>query len=86
MAGAEDGFGLVDQQERQVALGGLFAALDEEFAYLALGFAEPHVEDFRSFDAEEELLPVLAGFLADLESQVMGGGFAEEGFAAARGP
>ena len=68
-----------------MALGGLFAALDEEFAYLALGFAQPHVEDFRSFDAEEELLAVLAGFLADLESQVMGGGFAQEGFAAARG-
>jgi hypothetical protein len=84
-ADAEDGFGLIDEEEGELAFGGAFAALGEEVADLSFGFADPHVEDFGAFDVDEELGVIDAGGGAELVAEVEGGGFAEEGFAAARG-
>src|SRR5690606_11883515 len=69
-ANPEDAFGLVDEQKRELALGGAFAALREEVADLTLGFAHPHVQDLRPLDVEEELGAIDPGAFLDLLPQV----------------
>ena len=67
MARAENGFGFVDEKERQMSFGRFFAALREQVPNLAFRLSEPHVENFRPLHAEEELGMILTGLLADLE-------------------
>ncbi len=55
----------------------------KDFAHDPLGFAHPHVQDFRAFDVHEVFLHFAAAFFAELLRQVVGGRFADECFAAA---
>ena len=64
---------------------GLFAALLEKVAHLTFGFAQPHVENLGTFDAEEELGMIFAGLVFDLQAQVVCSGLAEQGLAATGG-
>lgn len=82
-ARAQNGLRLVNKQKGEGAFGGAFAALGEQIAHLALGFAHPHVQNLRPLDMEEELRMVHAGVLADLPAQIVGGGLAQQGLAAA---
>jgi len=84
-ADAEDGLGLVNEQEGELAVGGAFAALKEEVTDLTFRFTDPHVEDFGALDVDEELGVIDAGSGADLLAEIEGSGLAEEGFSAARG-
>ena len=61
-ARAEDGFRLVNEQEGQRTFRRALAALGEQIAHLPLGFAHPHVENFRPFDVQEKFRMVHAGF------------------------
>jgi len=86
LARAEDRLGFVDEKKGQMAFSGFFAALGEKIADLALGFAEPHIQNLRTLHVEEEFRMILAGFFADLQPQIMRGGFSEQRFAATRRP
>jgi hypothetical protein len=59
-------------------------AVAKTFANLALGFAQPHVENLRAVDEHEILFQVLTGALVVFACQVVGRRFADERFAAAR--
>src|SRR2546430_9713424 len=64
---------------------GLFLGLLEDFADLALGFADVLVEELGALDVEEVALDFLAALFGDLLGEVVGDGLGDHGFAAAWG-
>src|SRR6267142_5002380 len=84
-AGAEEGVHFVEEDDDWHVLGGLFLGLDEDFADLALGFADVLVEELGALDVEEEALDLLAAFFGDFLGEVVGDGLGDHGFAAAGG-
>ncbi len=82
-ARAEDAFRLVDEEKGQKAFPALLARGRKNFAHDPLGFAHPHIEDFRAFDVHEIFFHLVARFFPELLRQIVGGRFADERLAAA---
>src|SRR5437773_829622 len=84
-AGAEEGVHFVEEDDDGDVLVGLFLGLLEDFADLALGFADVLVEELGALDVEEVALDFLAALFGDLLGEVVGDGLGDHGFAAAGG-
>jgi hypothetical protein len=84
-ARAQNGFRLVDKNKRQKTFARFFAGARKQLPDLPLRFPHPHVQHFGPLDVEEIFRTLLPRLFAQLPRQVVGGRFAQQGLAAARG-